>query len=64
MGFARHLGYDHQGNFLKEAPLENFSSTYERPDYYYDKANRILYCLSESSIGAEGFYTLYKYRLR
>lgn len=56
--------YDHQGNFLKEAPLENFSSTYERPDYYYDKANRILYCLSESSIGAEGFYTLYKYRLR
>lgn len=55
--------YDHQGNFLKETPLENFSSTYEWPDYYYDQASRILYCLSESSIGAEGLYTVYKYRL-
>ncbi|MGB4299749.1 MAG: hypothetical protein WBK32_09060 [Candidatus Saccharicenans sp.] len=55
--------YDHNGTFLKEAPLENFSSTYDRPDIYYDKASRILYCLSEDTVGAESFYTVYKYRL-
>ncbi|GEM_PF-847702 len=56
--------YDHNGAFLKEAPLENFSSTYERPDIYYDRDKKTLYCLSEESIGTEGVYTVYKYRLR
>lgn len=56
--------YDHHGNFLKEALLENFGSTYERPDYYYDKNKKKLYCLSEKSVGAEGFFTLYKYGLQ
>jgi len=55
--------YDHKGTFLKEAPLENFSSTYERPDIYYDRDKKTLYCLSEESIGTEGIYTVYKYRL-
>lgn len=56
--------YDHNGTFIKEAPLENFSSTYERPDIYYDRDKKTLYCLSEESIGTEGVYTVYKYRLR
>jgi len=56
--------YDNKGTFIKEAPLENFSSTYEQPDLYYDRDKKTLYCLSEESIGTEGIYTVYKYKLR
>jgi len=56
--------YDHNGTFLKEAPLENFTSTYEQPNLYYDKNKKKLYCLSEESIESEGVYSVYKYKLR
>jgi len=42
--------YDHNGTFLKEAPLENFSSTYERPDIYYDRNKKLFIVFLKSQL--------------
>jgi len=55
--------YDHNGNFILDTQLSDFSSTYERSAYFYAKEKRILYCLSDNMRGEEVFFYISMYKI-
>jgi len=55
--------YDHKGNFILENQLLDFSSSYERGTYFYDKEKRILYCLSDHIRGEEVVFYISMYKI-
>ncbi len=55
--------YEHNGRFIKECNLSDYTSTYERGEFFFDKGKRVLFCLSDDVRDGEVTFSIQAYAL-